>query len=146
MISFNINYRNYLFTHKILLKALKFFFINESYFIFLLQNIAYFVSKASSTNNKFSQCYLMLQTWRHHTPASHIVPRLFDALVGMKQICFAEKIKAEMTSKGLVFINKVFKIEQHKIKFKTWLYIVIFLNCIYTQNTNTGYSFCYFRH
>jgi len=66
---------------------------------FLPHNIAYFVSKASSTNNKFSQCYLMLQTWRYHTPANQIVPRLFDSLVRMKQKFFAEKIKAEMTSK-----------------------------------------------
>jgi len=99
-----------------------FFYLEKFYLVVLyfhLQNIAYFVSKASSTNNKFSQCYLMLQTWRHHTPANQTVPRLFDALVSMKQKCFAKKIKAEMTSK--VYFNQELKekVSENKIQNKT---------------------------
>jgi len=61
-----------------------------------LQGIAHFMGRASSSQNSYSQCSLMLRTWRGLTPADEILPRLCDALQRIRRHDLAVKVGLEL--------------------------------------------------
>lgn len=70
---------------------------------FLPENIAYFNSQASSAENHYSQCYLMLTTWRTHMTSQSLIPRLCDAFRRMRRHDLAVKFGTDMALGKLEF-------------------------------------------
>nr|XP_009861214.2 uncharacterized protein LOC104266515 [Ciona intestinalis] len=67
---------------------------------FLPQGIAHFTGRASSAQNSYSQCSLMLKTWRGLTSHEEILPRLCDALQRIRRHDLALKVGLELAIKA----------------------------------------------
>lgn len=63
---------------------------------FLPQNIAFFNDRASSSENHYSQCCLMLKTWRSNMTTKTVIPRLCDAFRRMRRTDLAIKFGTDM--------------------------------------------------
>jgi len=74
---------------------------------FLRPAIAAFNRSASSSDNHYSQCQLMLKTWRFFVPPSEIVIRLEDAFRRMRRGDLANKIVADINARRTIFKTSV---------------------------------------
>ena len=68
----------------------------------LHQGIAHFTGRASSAQNSYSQCTMMLKTWRQLTPRDELLPRLCSALHKIRRHDLAVKLGLELAIEGTV--------------------------------------------
>ena len=65
-----------------------------------LQAVAYFTGRASSAQNQYSQCLMMLKCWRGQIKPEELQVRLCDALQRIRRIDLAVKVGAEMAGES----------------------------------------------
>jgi len=64
---------------------------------FLSSSIAFFNQKASSSENHYSQCQLMLTNWRSFTEQNEIIPRLYSAFIKIRRKDLAAKLTSDVS-------------------------------------------------